>query len=69
MRALSALPAPALPLLLSSTKASQLITTEGKGVLAEEIKEQMNGILDPAGKGKKRDGPIKEVLFTSFIIQ
>ncbi len=58
-----------LTLLLSSKKASQLITTEGKGVLAEEIKEQMNGILDPAGKGKKRDGPVKEVLFTSFIIQ
>jgi len=58
-----------LTLLLSSKKASQLITTEGKRQLAQEIKDQVNGILDPASKVKKRDGPIKEVLFTSFIIQ
>ncbi|HCZ13709.1 MAG TPA: flagellar basal body protein FliL, partial [Candidatus Accumulibacter sp.] len=56
-------------LLLSSKKASELVTINGKRALAEEIKEQMNGVLDPAGKGKKRDSPIKEVLFTSFIIQ
>lgn len=58
-----------LTLLLSSKKASQLITKEGKEALALEIKEQINGILDPAGKAGKRDGPVKEVLFTSFIIQ
>ncbi|QKS28385.1 MAG: hypothetical protein FAZ92_02079 [Accumulibacter sp.] len=58
-----------ITLLLSSKKASQLITKEGKETLAQEIREQMNGVLDPAGKGKKRDWPIKEVLFTSFIIQ
>jgi len=58
-----------LTLLLSSKKASQLITTEGKQLLAQEIKDQVNGILDPASKVKKREGPIKEVLFTSFIIQ
>jgi flagellar FliL protein len=58
-----------LTLLLSSKKASQLISKEGKELLAQEVKEQINGILEPAGKGKKRDGPIKEVLFTSFIIQ
>jgi flagellar FliL protein len=58
-----------LTLLLSSKKASDLITKEGKQTLAQEIKDQINGVLDPGGKGKKRDGPIKEVLFTSFIIQ
>ena len=58
-----------LTLLLSSKKASQLISKEGKELLAQEVKEQINGILEPTGKGKKRDGPIKEVLFTSFIIQ
>ena len=58
-----------LTLLLSSKKASELITKEGKQILAQEIRDQINGVLDPSGKGKKRDGPIKEVLFTSFIIQ
>ena len=58
-----------ITLLLSSKRASQLITKEGKETLAQEIKEQMNGVLDPASKGKKRDWPIKDVLFTSFIIQ
>lgn len=58
-----------LTLLLSSKKASELITIEGKRKLAEEIKEQINAVLDPAGKGKQRDAPIREVLFTSFIIQ
>lgn len=58
-----------LTLLLSSKKASELISKEGKERLAEEIKEQMNNVLDPPSKGKKREGPIKEVLFTSFIIQ
>lgn len=58
-----------LTMILSSKKASELITKEGKEKLAEEIKEQINGILEPSSKGKKRDGPIKEVLFTSFIIQ
>jgi flagellar FliL protein len=58
-----------LTLLLSSKKASELISKEGKEELAQEIREQMNGVLDPAGRGKKRDWPIKEVLFTSFIIQ
>lgn len=58
-----------LTLLLSSKKASDLVTTEGKELLAQEIREQINNILDPASKGKKRDGPIKDVLFTSFIIQ
>ncbi len=58
-----------LTLLLSSKKASELINSEGKTQLAAEIKEKMNDILDPAGRGKKNDWPVREVLFTSFIIQ
>lgn len=58
-----------LTLLLSSKKPSELVTKEGKEQLAREILEQMNGVLDPGSKAKKRDGPIREVLFTSFIIQ
>ncbi|HND39209.1 MAG TPA: flagellar basal body-associated FliL family protein [Accumulibacter sp.] len=58
-----------ITLLLSSKKASELIAKEGKQRLAEEIKDQMNHILDPAAKNKKREGPIRDVLFTSFIIQ
>lgn len=54
-------------LLLSSKKASDLASKEGKEGLAEEIRQQMNEVLEPASKGK--DGPIREVLFTSFIIQ
>ena len=57
----------AVMLLLSSKKASDLMTTEGKEALAKDMKEQMNGILSPETKGK--DGPVKDVLFTSFIIQ
>ncbi len=56
-------------LLLSDKKASQLITKEGKETLAEELRDQINAVLDPSTKGKKGEGPIKEVLFTSFIIQ
>lgn len=56
-------------LLLSGKKASELVTKEGKEKLATEMREQMNGIVDPAAKGKSSHGAIKEVLFTSFIIQ
>jgi flagellar FliL protein len=56
-------------LLLSDKKASQLITKEGKELLAAELRDQMNVVLDPTSKGKKAEGPIREVLFTSFIIQ
>ncbi|MDR1935664.1 MAG: flagellar basal body-associated protein FliL [Candidatus Accumulibacter sp.] len=54
-------------LLLSSKKASELLTKEGKEKLAEEIRDQMNQVLDPRARGD--DAPVKEVLFTSFIIQ
>ncbi len=54
-------------LLLSGKKASELLTKEGKEKLAEEIRDQMNDIL--AHGAKKDEAPVKEVLFTSFIIQ
>lgn len=58
-----------LTLLLSSKKASELINTEGKERLALEIKKQMNAVLGPASRQRSDDSPIREVLFTSFIIQ
>ncbi|GHU37356.1 flagellar biosynthesis protein [Betaproteobacteria bacterium] len=54
-------------MLLSSKKASELLTKEGKEKLAEEIRDQMNKVLDP--RADKDEWPVKEVLFTSFIIQ
>ena len=51
--------------LLSGKKASELITREGKEALASEIRNLMNEVLEPGAK----EGPVKEVLFTSFIIQ
>lgn len=59
-------------LILSSKKASELASREGKEALAEEIRESINGVVgDAPAKGKKAgdEPPIKEVLFTSFIIQ
>ena len=48
-----------------------LASREGKEGLAEEIRESINGVIgEPPAKGKHAtEGPIKEVLFTSFIIQ
>lgn len=54
-------------LLLSGKKASELISKEGKETLASEIRDRMNEILEPGSK--EGEGPVKEVLFTSFIIQ
>lgn len=68
-----------ITLLLSGKKASELTSREGKEKLAEEIKESINAVFAPEEapapkKGKKQaaeepEGPVKEVLFTSFIIQ
>lgn len=55
-------------LLLSSKKASDLISREGKEKLSAEIRDMVNDVLEPGSAGKK-DAPAKEVLFTSFIIQ
>ena len=54
-------------LLLSGKKASELITKEGKETLAKDIRDLMNHVLNAGDK--KADGPVVEVLFTSFIIQ
>ena len=56
-------------LLLSGKKAAELITKEGKETLANEIRELINQILAPDNKGTSGNAPVKEVLFTSFIIQ
>ena len=54
-------------MLLSGKKASELISKDGKQTLANEIRDLINDILD---NGKKSDeAPVREVLFTSFIIQ
>ena len=60
--------------LRSSKKASELLPKEGKENLAEALKDEINGIIEPPKKNKKgekisADGPVKSVLFTSFIIQ
>ena len=54
-------------MLLSGKKASELLTKEGKEKLVGEIRDQMNHVLAPGAK--EDDAPVKEVLFTSFIIQ
>lgn len=58
-------------LLLSGKKASELLSKEGKQTLSEELKDTINDVLEqPSNKKKKgSEGPAKEVLFTSFIIQ
>jgi flagellar FliL protein len=55
---------------LSTKKASELITKEGKDNLSEEIRDKINEVVEvPAVKGKPPQDAVKEVLFTSFIIQ
>lgn len=59
-----------ITLLLSTKKASELVTKDGKELLAEEIRDQINDIVEiPSVKGKPPQDAVKEVLFTSFIIQ
>lgn len=50
---------------LSSKTAEELMTPEGKAELAKEVRKEVNGVLDV----KKADRGVKDVLFTSFIIQ
>lgn len=54
---------------LSSKKAAELYTIEGKDQLAQELKREINMIIEPPRKGAEPDGPVQAVLFTSFIIQ
>ena len=56
-------------LLLSGKKSSELITKEGKILLASEIRAQINDIIEPGSSIRPNDAPVKAVLFTSFIIQ
>lgn len=59
-----------ITLILSTKKASELVSKEGKEKLADEIRDQINEIVEiPAVKGKQHQDAVKEVLFTSFIIQ
>jgi len=67
-----------ITLLLSGKKASELASREGKEKLALEIKESINSVFpqdepEPKkGKKKEAEAPsemVKDVLFTSFIIQ
>lgn len=63
-----------ITLLLSSKKASELLPKEGKERLAAQLKEEINAVVEPPEKNKKgevthAEGPVKSVLFTSFIIQ
>jgi flagellar protein FliL len=63
-----------ITLLLSSKKASELLPKEGKESLAEALKAEINGVVEPPTKNSKGklvppEGPVKSVLFTSFIIQ
>ena len=57
--------------LLSARKASQLSATEGKDLLASEIRDNVNAVINPGEKkpGKPAKGPVQSVLFSSFIIQ
>jgi len=57
--------------LLSNRRASQIASTDGKDMLASEIRDSVNGIVNPVGKkaGKGARGPVESVLFSSFIIQ
>lgn len=52
-------------LLLSSKKASELTTTEGKDLLAKEI----IGAVNKPFADKEKPQEVRDVLFTSFIIQ
>ncbi len=52
-------------LLLSAKKASELTTTEGKGQLAKEIIAAVNQPFVEKSKPQE----VRDVLFTSFIIQ
>ncbi|WP_374341908.1 flagellar basal body-associated protein FliL [Azonexus sp.] len=63
-----------ITLLLSSKKASELLPKEGKQQLAAALMDEINGVIEPPVRNKKgetvkSEGPVKAVLFTSFIIQ
>ncbi|HEY3433984.1 MAG TPA: flagellar basal body-associated FliL family protein [Rhodocyclaceae bacterium] len=56
--------------LLSSRKAAQLTSVDGKDALAEDIRGAVNSIINPPRKnGPVPEEPVQAVLFSSFIIQ
>ena len=57
----------AILLLVSQHTAEELLTREGKEGLAADIRNLINKILEPSAK--PGEGPVKDILFTSFIIQ
>lgn len=67
----------AIMLLLSSKHGAELLPREGKEKLAHELKNAINLVLEPppppkkgqAAKEQTIEGPVMDVLFTSFIIQ
>lgn len=54
---------------LASQKPSELASKEGKQKLSEEIRGLINKTVDPALKDTAAGSAVREVLFTSFIIQ
>lgn len=64
-----------ITILLSSQTAPDLQTSEGKLKLAKDIKDKINWVLHPPTVNRKGDnpptpeGPVMDVLFTSFIVQ
>lgn len=63
-----------ITLLLSGKKPSELLPKSGKEKLAEELRDEINSAIEPPTRTKKGElimpeGPVKSVLFTSFIIQ
>lgn len=55
--------------LLSGRKPSQLASVDGKDLLAGEIRDSVNSVVNGGKKGKGAKGPVEAVLFSSFIIQ
>lgn len=55
--------------LLSGRKPSQLASIDGKDLLAGEIRDSVNSVVNGGKKGKGAKGPVEAVLFSSFIIQ
>lgn len=51
--------------LLTSKTAEELMTAEGKAALAEEVRKEVNRVIG----AKRASQGVKDVLFTSFIIQ
>lgn len=56
--------------LLKGKQVNELNSKEGTDKLAREIRDEMNLVLGEPEEGKKiPQGPVKEVLFTDFVIQ